>query len=237
MNFAFRCFFGHCRVALVGAALLAVVGTAGAQGAQLANPASKNCVAQGGHVVIEQHPRGGEYGVCLFTDNRQCEEWAMLRGDCRAGGIRVTGYVMPAARYCAIRGGTYAVTAASNTSQERGTCSLANGKNCDAEAYFDGSCGRESAPVRTAGGLPASVRALFRCAGGKTIDATFANGNGSHVQLILSDGRNLTLPQAMSADGARYANSAEAIVFWNKGNTAFVQEDGRTTYSDCVTQR
>ena len=30
------------------------------------------------------------YGVCLFEDNGQCEEWALLRGQCPVGGIRIT---------------------------------------------------------------------------------------------------------------------------------------------------
>jgi len=77
---------------------------------QLANPASENCVANGGRVVIETAGDGGQYGVCLFEDNRQCDEWALLRGACPAGGIKVTGYVTPQARYCAIRGGDYTVT-------------------------------------------------------------------------------------------------------------------------------
>jgi len=32
-----------------------------------------------------------------------------MRGDCRAGGVRVTGYVTPAARYCVITGGAYKI--------------------------------------------------------------------------------------------------------------------------------
>jgi hypothetical protein len=56
----------------------------------------------------------------------------------------------------------------------------------------------------------------------------------SSVRLVLSDGRNLTLPQAMSASGARYANKDESIVFWNKGDTAFLEENGRTTYEGCT---
>ncbi len=50
---------------------------------------------------------GGEIGVCLFEDNRQCEEWALLRGECRQGGIRVAGYDTTEERHCAIRGGRY----------------------------------------------------------------------------------------------------------------------------------
>jgi putative hemolysin len=60
--------------------------------AQLANPASENCVAVGGTRSIENRVDGGQFGLCLFEDNRQCEEWALLRGDCPVGGVKVTGY-------------------------------------------------------------------------------------------------------------------------------------------------
>jgi membrane-bound inhibitor of C-type lysozyme len=56
------------------------------------------------------------------------------------------------------------------------------------------------------------------------------------VKLLLSDGRTMTLPHALSADGARYANPDESFVFWNKGNGAFITEQGTTTYSGCVTK-
>ena len=57
--------------------------------------------------------------------------------------------------------------------------------------------------------------ATFKCQGGKSIEATFY---ASSVSLTLSDGRSLTVPQAMSGSGARYANKDETFVFWNKGN-------------------
>jgi putative hemolysin len=107
---------------------------------QLANPASENCVKQGGTVSIQTRGDGGQYGVCLFEDNLQCEEWAMLNGACPVGGIKVTGYVTPAAQYCAITGGTYAVTGNSNTPNETGTCTFKNGQTCDATAYYNGTC-------------------------------------------------------------------------------------------------
>jgi membrane-bound inhibitor of C-type lysozyme len=81
------------------------------------------------------------------------------------------------------------------------------------------------------------IRASFRCDGGKTIEARFINGAQSRVELTLSDRRTLKLPQAMSGSGARYANADESIVFWNKGNTAFIDEKGTTTYAGCVTGR
>jgi membrane-bound inhibitor of C-type lysozyme len=39
----------------------------------------------------------------------------------------------------------------------------------------------------------------------------------------------------LSGSGARYANSDETFVFWNKGDTAFITEgNGKETYSGCV---
>lgn len=75
--------------------------------AQMTNPASENCVMHGGRLEIRKHADGGEYGVCLFDAGKECEEWAMFYGDCPVGGIRISGYVTQAARYCAIRGGKY----------------------------------------------------------------------------------------------------------------------------------
>ena len=109
---------------------------------QLANPASQNCVARGGTLKIERRPDGGQFGVCVFTDNYQCEEWAMFRGECPVGGLRVTGYITPAARYCAITGGRYTVVAKSGAADEQGACALPGGKACDAGAYYAGTCGR-----------------------------------------------------------------------------------------------
>ncbi|MCP4328162.1 MAG: DUF333 domain-containing protein [Alphaproteobacteria bacterium] len=109
-------------------------------GTKMANPASVNCVEKGGKLDIETAGDGGQYGVCLFEDNRQCEEWALLRGECPDGGIKVTGYVTPAGRYCAIRGGVYSVTKEQGADGEQGNCRIPGGTVCDAQAYYDGTC-------------------------------------------------------------------------------------------------
>jgi membrane-bound inhibitor of C-type lysozyme len=90
--------------------------------------------------------------------------------------------------------------------------------------------------------------ATFSCDGGKTIQATFYSGTstlstdpnqppvlGGSVALVLSDGRNMILPQVISADGGRYANASESIVFWNVGDTAFMTENNAKTYTNCTT--
>ena len=66
--------------------------------------AAQNCTAQGGKRVAERGG-GGEIGVCVFPDGRQCEEWALLLGRCARGGIVVRSYATTTERHCAIRGG------------------------------------------------------------------------------------------------------------------------------------
>lgn len=51
--------------------------------AGLANPASVYCVDQGGKLEIKTDEQGGQYGVCVFADGSECEEWAYYRGECK----------------------------------------------------------------------------------------------------------------------------------------------------------
>ena len=93
-------------------------------------------------------------------------------------------------------------------------------------------------------------KASYACDAGKTIVATYYQGaasaapvssstpptpNGS-VALVLSDGRSMTLPQTISGSGIRYANADESLVFWSKGNTAFITEGANQpqTFSNCI---
>ena len=72
----------------------------------------------------------------------------------------------------------------------------------------------------------------FSCAENKTIQALFF---ADKAELTLSDGRHMLLLQAISASGARYANTDESLVFWNKGNTAFIEEKQKISFKDCIT--
>jgi membrane-bound inhibitor of C-type lysozyme len=82
---------------------------------------------------------------------------------------------------------------------------------------------------KATGGIINSV--TFSCAGNKTIQALFF---ADKVELAVSDGRRMLLLQAISASGARYANTDESFVFWTKGNTAFIEENHKTTFKDCI---
>lgn len=51
----------------------------------IANPASVHCEEQGGSLEIRTGQDGGQYGVCIFPDRSECEEWAFFRGECLPG--------------------------------------------------------------------------------------------------------------------------------------------------------
>jgi putative hemolysin len=53
--------------------------------AGLANPASVHCQEQGGTLEVRQNESGDTYGVCVFSDNSECEEWAFFNDDCQQG--------------------------------------------------------------------------------------------------------------------------------------------------------
>jgi len=79
----------------------------------------------------------------------------------------------------------------------------------------------------------------FICDDNKSIIANFdidEINQVDQVRLVLSDGRSFVLPRAISASGARYAFDDESMVFWNKGTTAFITENGVETFSNCNTQ-
>jgi putative hemolysin len=139
----------------------------------IANPASVNCVTLGGTLEIRTRSDGSQFGVCYFEDNRQCEEWALLRGDCPAGGLKITGYVTEAAQYCAITGGQYAITGNSNTDQEQGTCTFKTGQICDAKEYYAGNCSPAAGAEQQSYGDPFTY-----CAAVGTVDTPGAEYDG-----------------------------------------------------------
>lgn len=51
----------------------------------IANPASTHCIEQGYTLEMRTDEQGGQYGVCIFRDGSECEEWAFFRGECAPG--------------------------------------------------------------------------------------------------------------------------------------------------------
>jgi len=51
----------------------------------LANPASVYCEEQGYTLEMRTDADGGQYGMCIFSDGSECEEWTFYRGECSPG--------------------------------------------------------------------------------------------------------------------------------------------------------
>lgn len=115
---------------------------------QIANPASTNCIKLGASLSIKKRGDGGEYGVCFFEDNRQCEEWSLLRGDCPIGGFKVTGYENDAQVFCVISGGTI-----EGLGTENPICKRIDGTRCTVLANFNGECPDPNNPNPSAGNI------------------------------------------------------------------------------------
>ena len=100
---------------------------------------------------------------------------------------------------------------------------------------------KASAPTTTATSTASSQNVVSYSCDTGTIQAAFeipaqTTATGS-VSLMLSDGRSMTLPQTISGSGIRYetgANTPQDIVFASEGDNAFLSENGKTTYNNCV---
>ncbi|MDD4358687.1 MAG: DUF333 domain-containing protein [Candidatus Pacebacteria bacterium] len=98
---------------------------------QLANPASTYCIENGGELKMKEGPLG-QYGVCVFEDNKECEEWAMFNNECEVGGVNITGYDTEEQVYCTISGG--------QVDMLNHACVLSSGEACDLIDYYNNDC-------------------------------------------------------------------------------------------------
>ena len=90
--------------------------------------------------------------------------------------------------------------------------------------------------------------AMYICDDGKSINAFFYDKKSSiyidssgipipqgKVEIALSDGRSLSLPQTVSPAGVRYALQDESFVFWTDSNKALVSEKNtQKDYVGCI---
>jgi putative hemolysin len=106
----------------------------------MANPASVFCADNGGTVEIRQGEDGGEYGMCVFNDGSECEEWAYFRGECAPGQPK-SGANMPnpASANCIDQGGTLEIRQDAGGG-EYGMCVFSDGSECEEWALLRGTC-------------------------------------------------------------------------------------------------
>ena len=124
-----------------------VTATATRDTTTLANPASAYCEGQGFKLETRTAQDGSQYGVCMFEDDTECEEWAYYRAECKPGDMDVApaptatpaGIANPASAYCVEQGGTSEIRTAEDGSQS-GVCAFPDGSECEEWAFFRGEC-------------------------------------------------------------------------------------------------
>ena len=110
------------------------------------NPASVYCEQQGGNLEIRTDEDGGEYGICMFDDGSECDEWDFYEEKCSPGdyfpaseGENGVGLANPAAVYCEDQAGFYEIRSKDDGSQF-GVCIFEDGSECDDWEFFEGIC-------------------------------------------------------------------------------------------------
>jgi putative hemolysin len=112
------------------------------------NPASVYCEENGGTVQMAQDAVGGQFGMCVFPDRSECDEWAYFRGDCQPGDslqptsptpADAANVANPASRYCEKNGGTveFRQDAAGGV---KGMCVFPDKTECEEWAYYRDEC-------------------------------------------------------------------------------------------------
>lgn len=122
------------------------------------------------------------------------------------------------------------------------------GRKNDAGSSGETPSGQTGLPEQSAAGEQTFIaQAVYACDGGKTVTASFYEGEpifvepgqmpipAGNVKIVLDDGRNFDLPQTISASGVRYANEDESFIFWNKGDAVMIFENGEEkNYTNCA---
>ena len=76
-------------VAIAGTAFLYIYLSQPAN-TSIANPASVNCIEKGGTLEMRETTEG-TVGFCIFNDGSECEEWALMRKECKMGDVLCRG--------------------------------------------------------------------------------------------------------------------------------------------------
>lgn len=114
----------------------------------LPNPASVYCEENGATVEMRQDAAGGQYGVCVFPDQSECDEWAYYRGDCKPGDslqpssptpADAAHVANPASRYCEENGGTVEFRQDASGGVT-GVCVFPDDTECEEWAYYRAEC-------------------------------------------------------------------------------------------------
>eukprot|EP00984_Skeletonema_dohrnii_P017801 scaffold8182_cov110-Skeletonema_dohrnii-CCMP3373.AAC.5 len=168
------------------------------RGQAAVSPATSNCVDQNFTDLILYEPEGGQYGVCVFSNDTACEEWTFLRDQCDSTHPNFSVY-------CADNGGEVSqanvdwgeVEGAPPATYD--VCT-ANGEQCtDYDYYALNSCSltsSETDDICTANG--GTSRVMGTVAGSEHTLCSFGNENACELGKLMSGECDKTNPSLIS---------------------------------------
>lgn len=114
--------------------------------AVIPNPASVFCQEQGYQSKTRTAEDSSQYGVCIFPDGSECDEWAYFRDECRPVSQNailtdtpLADMSNPALVFCQKQGYQSEVRTAEDGSQY-GVCIFPDGSECNEWAFYHGEC-------------------------------------------------------------------------------------------------
>jgi putative hemolysin len=128
-----------------------------ASGTQISNPAAAYCTNMNNSLEIRKNSDGSEYGFCILADGTVCDMWDYYRGVCPLLTTPVAEARNPdagtpgsdlAAAYCTNMNNRLEIRINPDGSNTE-VCILADDTECDAIAYYEGTCPSAPAPEET----------------------------------------------------------------------------------------
>jgi putative hemolysin len=95
---------------------------------------------------VRTNPGGSEYGVCILPGGTVCDSWDFYRGNCPAASSSGEASSDPWGDFCLAMNNTYTI----RENPEGGVdhvCIFPDGGECDARAYYLGTCSEPTAKM------------------------------------------------------------------------------------------
>jgi len=110
------------------------------------------CTERNNTYEVRGNSDGSETGVCIFPDGTVCDGWEYYTGNCTAAAMFPSFDLVsepgssPSIDFCLERNHSFTIRENQEGGLDR-VCSFPDGRECDVEAYYLGTCNELSAVV------------------------------------------------------------------------------------------
>jgi putative hemolysin len=110
------------------------------------NVAAEYCTSHNNRYEIRNTTNGTQYGVCILANGTECNEWEFYWNTCAA--LIRTGEAIPdpSETFCLSKNYTYQTSRGYDGTEDK-FCIFPDGKQCDARAFYVGTCNETTAKI------------------------------------------------------------------------------------------